>query len=63
MNSNEIKEIDVIELKNFSELNKVQQTEYLMKYTDEKNSILGSKDYEPSVEEWWNRSYYRGRVE
>ena len=56
-------EDDLIELKNFSELNKVQQTEYLMKYTDEKNSILGSKDYEPSVEEWWNRSYYRGRVE
>jgi len=55
-------EDDLVELKNFSKLNKVQQSDYLMKYSDEVNSILGSNNYEPSVEEWFNRSYYKGRV-
>jgi sialic acid synthase SpsE len=53
---------DLADLKNFSNLNKLEQSKYLQNYPKEMNLILGFDNYEPSVEEWYNRSYYQGRV-
>jgi len=53
---------DLVDLKNFSNLNKLEQSKYLQNYSKEMNLILGFDNYEPSVEEWYNRSYYQGRV-
>ena len=53
---------DIIELIRFSNLSKGEQSIYFETYSKERNLILGNNDYEPSVEEWWNRSYYKGRV-
>jgi len=54
---------DLSDLVNFSKLNTHEQKMYLEQFLNEYESILGSNNFEPSVEEWWNRSYYKGRVQ
>jgi sialic acid synthase SpsE len=53
---------DIEEIVSFSQLSSEKQGEFLSQHYTEVQKIIGSKDYEPSTEEWWNRRYYQGRV-
>jgi len=58
-----IKSDDIKELINFYKNENNQQLEFLENYKDEILLIKGNgSNFEPSVEEWWNRQYYKGRV-
>jgi sialic acid synthase SpsE len=55
---------DLFELRRFINLSQRAKEFELQTNSDIVKSIIGSDNtnYEPSVEEWWNRDYYRGRV-
>jgi sialic acid synthase SpsE len=52
---------DLYELSKFSKLSRLEQAMKLKNYKLDLNNLLGSGTFEPSVEEWLNRSYYKGR--
>lgn len=53
---------DIKEIILFSRFSSEKQKEFLSQNSIEVQKIVGSKNYEPSTEEWWNRRYYQGRV-
>jgi sialic acid synthase SpsE len=55
---------DLDELRRFINLSQRVKESELQTYSDIVKSIIGvdNSNYDPSVEEWWNRDYYRGRV-
>jgi sialic acid synthase SpsE len=57
-----INEADLLLLNNFMKLSESEQKTYLNNSHEYLQIILGNQDYDPSVEEWWNRKYYKGRV-
>ena len=50
------------ELVNFASKNSEDQQRELNISEDLVREIMGDFNFEPSVEEWWNRRYYKGRV-
>lgn len=53
---------DIKELINFSLMSQKLKDVDLEGFEEEVLLIAGTDDFEPTVEEWWNRKYYKGRV-
>jgi sialic acid synthase SpsE len=57
-----ISKTDLQKLVKFSKKTKTEQKILLQKNQKKIELIMGGDNFEPSTEEFWNRSYYKGRV-